>query len=282
MGLKLALGVQHSLLMVKVAASVFLMILPALAATDPAHESNDVFDAYHEAINAQLTAILSRIPVAEPAPERTGAAQTVDSVTAEPSDTAVREFANRYWRGREDGLRRALARLGQFRPSVEPILQSEGLPRNLIAVVLVESAADPLALSPKQARGLWQIIPETGRLYGLTVSPQRDDRIHTERATRAAARLLRDLYTEFRDWPLALAAYNSGRQTVELALQKARHPDFWTISSAGLIPDETRNYVPAVLSAMQLFGNVLSDSGQSVSHGASHPEWVYASTGATD
>lgn len=269
-------------LMGRVASTVVLLILPALAATDPSQGSNGVFEAYHEAISVQMTAMLSRTPVPESQPGRGDAAPTAGSLPAKPSDTAVREFANRYWRGHEDSLRKALARLGPIRPSVERILESEGLPKNLIAVVLVESAADPLALSAKQARGLWQIIPETGRLYGLTVSPQQDDRIHTERATRAAARLLRDLYTEFRDWPLALAAYNSGRQTVELALQKARHPDFWTISSAGLLPDETRNYVPAVLSAMQLFGNVLSDSGQSVTHGASHPEWVYASTGATD
>lgn len=268
--------------MVKVAASVFLMILPALAATDPAHESNDVFDAYHEAINAQLTAVLSRTPVAGPDPEWTGAAQTVGSFTTEPSDTAVREFATRYWRGREGSLRKALARLGPIRPSVERILESEGLPKNLIAVVLVESGADPLALSAKQARGLWQIVPETGRLYGLTVGLQQDDRIQTERATHAAARLLRDLYGEFHDWPLALAAYNSGRQTVERALQRARRPDFWTISSARLIPDETRNYVPAVLSAMQLFGNALSDSGQSGMGDSRPPKLVYATAGAAD
>jgi len=145
-----------------------------------------------------------------------------------------------------------LERLQQLKGRVEPVLAAEGLPPELIAVMLVESDGRVDAMSPKQARGLWQLMPDTARDYGLTVSGRRDDRLHIERATRAAAQLLKDLYAEFGSWPLALAAYNVGRSAVLRAMAKVKDgADFWTLSARGLLPPETRNYVPLVLSFMQ-------------------------------
>ncbi len=259
-----------------------MLIVPALAATDASRPNDDVFAPYHEAIEAQMVAILNRPSAPQPQPSDSGAGHTVASTAVKPTDTAVRAFANQYRRGHEDSLRRALDRLGQLRPVLEGILESEGLPKSLVAVVLVESAGDALALSTKQARGLWQIIPETGRLYGLTIGPRQDDRIQTEKATRAAARFLRDLFAEFHDWPLALAAYNSGRQRVERALQKSGGAGFWTMSSQRLLPDETLNYVPAVLSAMQLFGDGLPAGDQPNVLSVSRSAWVYAGTSTSN
>jgi len=142
-----------------------------------------------------------------------------------------------------------------MRPALEGILESEGVPKELIAVVLIESAAQSYALSPRQARGLWQFIPGTARQYGLHVSPDRDERVEMERATRAAARYLRDLYRRFEDWPLALAAYNAGQYAVEKAIQQSRATSFWQLSAGGRLPEETRKYVPAVLAAMRLLGS---------------------------
>ena len=223
--------------------------------------------------------VLNRTTAQESRGENTAESTAKDS---ESRSTIVREYAVRHWRGREDNLKRALDRLGRIRPVLEDILESEGLPKTLIAVVLVESAGDPLALSPKEARGLWQIIPATARQYGLSVDSQQDDRIHTEKATRAAARFLRDLYDEFHDWPLALAAYNAGKQAVERAVQKSRTDNFWTLSSQRLLPEETRNYVPAVLSAMQLFGDGLPPAAQATSRRSSRSEWVYATAGVSN
>lgn len=148
----------------------------------------------------------------------------------------------------------AQARVEQLRPLVEPILRSEGIPPELIAVLLVESAGNPLALSPKGARGLWQFMPETARRYGLRVDGERDERLDLELSTRAAARYLRDLYRRFGDWPLALAAYNAGAVQVERALAQGGEGDFWSLSAQRLLPQETRAYVPAVLGAMALPG----------------------------
>lgn len=148
----------------------------------------------------------------------------------------------------------ARARVDQLRPWVEPILRSEGIPAEMTAVLLVESAGNPLALSPKGARGLWQFMPETARRYGLRVDAERDDRLDLELSTRAAARYLRDLHQRFGDWPLALAAYNAGAVQVERAVRRGGAPDFWRLSAQGLLPQETRAYVPAVFRAMPLAG----------------------------
>lgn len=256
---------------------VILLLAPALQAADPSRSGNDVFASYHEAIEARMVDILNRTSVPESRGESTGESARKDP---ELASTAVRDYATRYWRGREDNLKRALDRLSQIRPALEDILQSEGLPKSLVAVVLVESGADPLALSPKEARGLWQIIPETARQYGLVVGAQRDDRIHIEKATHAAAKFLRDLYDEFHDWPLALAAYNAGKQAVEKAVQRSRADNFWALSSGRLLPEETRNYVPAVLSAMQLLGAGLPTPAQAAQRTRS--ERVYATMGVSN
>ena len=115
-------------------------------------------------------------------------------------------------------------------------------------------AAELHALSPKGALGLWQLMPDTARRYGLVVTASRDERLDVEKSTRAAARYLRDLYQQFGSWPLALAAYNAGEQGGPKAVERAGTRDFVQLSSLRLLPQETRNYVPAVLSAMQMLG----------------------------
>jgi membrane-bound lytic murein transglycosylase D len=90
-------------------------------------------------------------------------------------------------------------------------------------------------------------MPETARRYGLVVDSQRDERLDPVKSTRAAAQYLRDLYAQFQDWPLALAAYNAGEDRVERALERSNARDFWTLSRYAGVPDETRRYVPAVL-----------------------------------
>lgn len=143
-------------------------------------------------------------------------------------------------------------RLEEWRPLVAPILEEEGVPAELAAVILVESGGDLAALSPKGARGLWQLMPDTARRYGLTVDSRVDERLNVEKSTHAAARYLRDLYVQFGSWPLALAAYNTGEQNLQRAINRSRSNEFSVLSVLGLLPLETRNYVPAVLTAMQL------------------------------
>ena len=139
-------------------------------------------------------------------------------------------------------------------PVVDPILRSHEVPVDLAAVILVESGARADALSPKGARGLWQLMPDTARRYGLRVDDIQDDRLNLFRATDAAARYLHDLYAQFGDWKLALAAYNTGEASVGTAILKAHTHDFDQLTRLEMLPLETINYVPRVLAAAQSIG----------------------------
>jgi hypothetical protein len=145
--------------------------------------------------------------------------------------------------------RTALARMAKYHDDFARILEEEQVPIGLLGVAMVESGFNPFALSPKGARGIWQFMPATAVRYGLTVQSGNDHRTHPEHSTRAAARYLRFLYYQFGDWKLALAAYNAGEARVQRIIDQTGVRTFEEMSRRGLLPAETRNYVPAVLAA---------------------------------
>jgi membrane-bound lytic murein transglycosylase D len=133
---------------------------------------------------------------------------------------------------------------------IEAILGSEGMPTDLVWVAAAESGFDPNDTSAVGAVGLWQLMPDTARSYGLRVDAWVDERRDPERSTRAAAHLLRDLYARFGAWDLALAAYNMGYGALLRTIRKYNTNDFERVASleAGL-PFETTTYVPRILAA---------------------------------
>jgi membrane-bound lytic murein transglycosylase D len=141
------------------------------------------------------------------------------------------------------GLRQA----GRYRPLINRILDEEGMPQELIHMAQAESGFAPRAVSRMQAAGMWQFISSRGQEYGLLRTNIKDDRLDPEKATRAAAKHLRDLYTEFGDWYLAMAAYNCGPVTVEKAVARTGYADFWELRRRNVMPRETANYVPIIL-----------------------------------
>jgi membrane-bound lytic murein transglycosylase D len=135
------------------------------------------------------------------------------------------------------------------------ILSEEGVPPELIYLAQAESGFLPRAVSYKSAVGMWQFIKQTGQTYGLMQGPWTDDRMDPERATRAAARHLRDLYEEFGDWLLALAAYNCGPGCVDRAVQRTAYADYWELRNLHAVPTETTNYVPIILALTIIMKN---------------------------
>jgi membrane-bound lytic murein transglycosylase D len=180
-------------------------------------------------------------------------ADVTPKTTAPPDAKALHQFAEQYWNGNDEAVRRAIAKVTELRPVLTPILHEQGVPDEIAALVLVESAGQPTALSPKGARGIWQFMPDTARRYGLVVTPDVDERTEVVKSTVAAAHYLHDLYQRFGDWRLAFAAYNAGEQAVERAVARTENGDFLRID--GALPEETRNYVPAVMRAMELLGS---------------------------
>jgi membrane-bound lytic murein transglycosylase D len=155
---------------------------------------------------------------------------------------------------------RAFARSGRYHDMMVSILKQEGVPQDLIYLAQAESGFHPLAVSRVGARGIWQFMGSRARGYGLQHSMWVDDRQDPEKSTRAAARHLRDLYAQFGDWYLAMAAYNSGPGTVQAAVKRTGYADFWELYRRNVLPKETRNYVPIIL-AMTIVSKNLSHYG---------------------
>src|SRR6201997_28267 len=144
-------------------------------------------------------------------------------------------------------LENALVRSGRYDSMIRRVLREEGVPQDLIFLGQAESGFHPLALSRVGARGIWQFMASRARGYGLQRDWWVDDRQDPEKSTRAAARHLKDLYQQFGDWYLAMAAYNSGPGTVQSAVKRTGYADFWELYRRNVLPKETRNYVPIIL-----------------------------------
>jgi membrane-bound lytic murein transglycosylase D len=142
---------------------------------------------------------------------------------------------------------RMLGRANVYFPIFEYYLAKHGLPESLKYLAVAESMLVPGVTSSAQAAGLWQLMPATAREMGLRVDGVIDERMDLHRSTEAAVLMLKDLHEQFGDWPLALAAYNSGGGRVRRAIRKAGSRDYERLSA--YLPRETRRYVAAYVAA---------------------------------
>jgi membrane-bound lytic murein transglycosylase D len=162
-----------------------------------------------------------------------------------------------FWlnRGRkvfEDGL----VRSGQYRPMIEKVFREESIPLDLMYLAQVESMFRPHAVSKAKAKGIWQFEKGTAIRYGLKVTRDVDERSDPEKSTRAAAHYLNDLFAMFKDWNLALAAYNWGEGKVQRLINSTGMNDFWQLTDLKRkVPAETKNHVPLIQASVILGRN---------------------------
>jgi len=179
--------------------------------------------------------------------------QVLDQVKATVSklplsvNDAVLGYINYFSNRGRSTLVGATERSGRYRAMILRILDEEGVPQELLHLAQAESGFIPRAVSSAAAGGMWQFLTWRGQQYGLKQTPYSDDRMDPEKATRAAAHHLHDLYSEFGDWYLAIAAYNCGPGVVEKAVERTGYADFWELRNRGVLPAETTNYVPIIL-----------------------------------
>lgn len=162
------------------------------------------------------------------------------------NDTVLRfldYFQNNGRKAMEAGMQRA----GRYRRMIAQILAEEGVPQDLVYLCQAESGFKPLAYSKARCKGLWQFGAARGQEYGLRQNWWIDERSDPEKSTRAAAKHLKDLYQQFGDWLLAMAAYNTGPGNVERAIERTGFADYWQLAKRGTLHPETQKYIPIIL-----------------------------------
>ena len=165
-----------------------------------------------------------------------------------PYNTAIQKQILLFTETRRKTMSFALGRYSSYLPVFKSIFDKYGIPEDIIALVIVESAVSPKAVSRVGAAGIWQLMPETAKKYGLRVDDVIDERFDPIPSCDAAARYLKSAYKRFGDWSLAVASYNCGPASVSRAMQRAgKGADIWSVLDG--LPAETRNYYPAFIAA---------------------------------
>ena len=162
----------------------------------------------------------------------------------------------RYFTGRgRDQMELYLERSQRYLDVMRSALNEANLPQNLVYMVLIESGFSSRARSRAQAVGYWQFMESTGRRYGLKINQFVDERRDPFLSTKAAGQYLKDLYSLFGSWYLAMASYNAGEYRVNRAMMKLYTRDFWKLKKKKSIPRETRHYVPKFMAAQLIAEN---------------------------
>lgn len=175
----------------------------------------------------------------------------------------IQQYLYRLTNNRRDLASRVLGRAEKHLPIIMESLNTRGLPLELACLPMVESAFEPRAVSPAGAAGLWQLMPETARRFGLTVNSEIDERFDVHKSTSAATAYLAALYEIFNDWPLALAAYNCGEGAMLRALSSTKTATLPELTLAcrtdrGLgspLKSETLCFVPQFAAAVHIMSN---------------------------
>jgi len=165
-------------------------------------------------------------------------------------NSQVRFFVNRFTTTHREVVGLWVRRSGQYLGMIYDVFKAKGLPEDLAFTAMIESGFNPTAVSRVGAKGLWQFMAPTARLYGLRVDRWVDERLDPEKSTVAAAGYLNDLYVRYGSWELAQAAYNAGEVKIDKAIRATGSADFWDLRESKYLRRETKDFVPAIQAAM--------------------------------
>jgi len=166
------------------------------------------------------------------------------------NNSQVKYFVDRFTSSRRDVVGLWVRRSGHYLGMIFEVFRAKGLPEDLAFTAMIESGFNPTAVSRVGAKGLWQFMAPTARLYGLRVDRWVDERLDPEKSTVAAAGYLNDLYVRYGSWELAQAAYNAGDVKIDKAIRGTGSTDFWDLSRSKYLRRETKDFVPAIQAAM--------------------------------
>ena len=165
-----------------------------------------------------------------------------------PYNDIVKDYLISYSEKRKKGMAKIMGLCEYYMPYFEEIFHNAGVPQEIKALAIVESALNPPAVSWANANGTWQFLYNTAKAYDLHIDSFVDERFDPIKSAGAAAEYLKDAYKIFGDWNLAIASYNCGAGNIQKAIKKAGSRKFWDIWP--YLPEETRGYVPALIGVM--------------------------------
>lgn len=212
-------------------AQSILTLLQSSADTQPYADwlkaQMDYFDVADE---IQITAAVPAVATNQPVPNPPAATERT------------------LWFKKDSATNALPASAKEYVTELKPIFSAQKVPPELVWVAEVESGFDRHALSPAGAAGLFQLMPDTAKRFGLSLWP-RDQRYQPEPSATASAQYLKYLHDRFKDWRLALASYNAGEGTVQKLLERYEASDYDSIAEH--LPAETQMYVPRVEAVLQ-------------------------------
>jgi membrane-bound lytic murein transglycosylase D len=241
----------------RVTLAIFAFVLSACAVTPPPQVRPEAPPLRDRAeLTSDLAAARDAI-VSRSTPDRHQALADIESASSIPMpqhpsiDSAIRLFSGRM----KESIQESLIRSARYKAMIDRVFAEARLPRALAYLPVIESAYLPTLTSRAGAHGMWQFMPDTAREYGLRVDWWVDERADPERSTRAAAKFIKDLYRQFNDWPLTLAAYNAGGGRVRRAMSSTASTSFWELHERTALPAETRGYVPTFFATIAIAGD---------------------------
>lgn len=192
-----------------------------------------------------------------PSPSPVAATSAPRNVLSDLSHERVDYWVERFSRGdKRAEIAEAFARKPQVEAIILEQLRRRGMPEELMYLAMAESGFNPQAHSTAEAVGIWQLVPDTARRYGLQVDATVDERRDAEKATDAALSYLSDLYKRFGSWYLAAAAYNAGENRIGRIMtevtgaERGTDEDYYRIWDR--LPGETRDFIPALVALARI------------------------------